>query len=252
MAIKNRHAIRSRISERAPGEGRHLPIGLETAMKIGASSILYAMVTALWFVTHPVVAAELKIGDILAIGEGSWFALDADGDRRVYDGDKTWIYPGTDGGISIGSIQGVGDIDTWILLNISGAHYTTAPLAGGTETGIDFGPWSIFWNGESLLDGNYVDEGAWVPDNCETLGCTGITFLNATAAFDWSGSYGDSYSLWYSWSFNPTPSCFGCAVNYLLNLNGVVLHTAVIPLPPALWLLVSGLSLLVLGVGRGK
>jgi hypothetical protein len=217
-------------------------------MKAGVRNIIYAMVTAFWFVTHPVVAAELEIGDLLTIGEGSWFAVDSNDDRRISDDDKAWIYPGTDGGISIGTIQEVGNIDTWIFAGIAGAHYTTAPLAGGTETGIDFGPWSIFWNGEPLLDGDYVDEGAWAPDNCEDLGCAGIPFLDATAAFVWSGSYGDSYSLWYSWRFNPSPGCFGCTVNYLLNLNGVVLDAAAVPLPPALWLLVSGVAGLVVTV----
>ena len=200
-----------------------------------------AMVMVFAFVGNPVMAGVLQIGDLLTIGEGSWFALDSDGDGWVYEDDKALIYPGSDGGITIGRAQEIGEIDTWTLSGIAGAHYTTAPLAGGTETGIDFSPWSIFWNGERLLDGNYVDDGAWVTSNCEDLGCTGITFLDATAALVWNGVYGDSYSLWFSWRFNASPGCFGCTSNYLLNINGVVHEAVVVPIPPAFWLFGFGL-----------
>lgn len=189
-------------------------------------------------------AALLNPGDLLSIGTGSWFAVDMDANRAIAAAESVSIAPGSSGGIVIGATQAVGAIDAWAWFGAPGGHYTTTAPVGGTTTGIDFSGWSIFWDGAPVSA--VVDYGAWTPVNCDTLGCTGVSFANGTAAFAWSGVYGDSYSLWYSWSFqNADPGCF-CSTDYLLHLQGVVTAAAVtpVPLPPAVWLFASGLMLL--------
>lgn len=189
-------------------------------------------------------AAILNPGDLLSIGAGSWFAVDMDGNRAIIEAESVSIAPGSSGAIVIGVTQAVGVIDAWSWLEASGGHYTTVMPLGGTTTGIDFSGWSIFWGGAPVSV--VVDYGAWNPVNCDTLGCTGVSFTDNIAAFAWSGVYGDSYSLWYSWSFqNYDPGCF-CSTDYLLHLEGVVTAAAVtpVPLPPAIGLFASGLMLL--------
>lgn len=189
-------------------------------------------------------AAILNAGDLLSMGAGSWFAVDMDGNRAIAAAESVSIAPGSGGGIVIGTTQAVGAIDTWTWFEASGGHYTTIAPVGGTTTGIDFSGWSIFWDGAPVSTA--VDYGAWDPVNCDTLGCTGVSFADGIATFAWSGVYGDSYSLWYSWSFqNSDPGCF-CSTDYLLHLEGVVTAAAVtpVPLPPVLWLFASGLMLL--------
>ena len=187
-------------------------------------------------------AAVLSTGNLLGIGAGSWFAVDIDGNGSIDSSEQAGIAAGADGGLVIGATQSVGAIDTWTWLERAGAHYTTIAPTGGTTTGIDFSGWSIFWDGAPVS--TTYDFGAWTPGNCDTLGCTGVSFEDHVAAFSWSGAYGDSYSLWYAWTFTGTdPGCF-CSTDYVLHLEGVVTETAVVPLPSAFWLLGGGLAFL--------
>lgn len=183
-------------------------------------------------------AAVLQPGDVLSIGAGSWFGLSADAiglDMTIP------VSPGSDGGIVIGVTQAVGAIDAWVweLAGQAGAHYTTSAPVGSTETGLDFSGWEIWSNGQSQTEGS-VHEGVWTPADCDTLGCVGVVFAPDVAALSWDGNYGGSYSLWYSWRYNPTPGCFGCTVNYLLHLEGIV-NPAPVPIPATVWLFGSGL-----------
>lgn len=194
-------------------------------------------------------AAVLNNGDLLTIGAGSWWALDADYDSAITGSEMASISPGTDGGVVIGSLQATGDIDTWMFLDTPGAHFTTLAPTGSTETGLDFSGWSIFWNGQVQMEGSGLEMGAWTPENCDTLGCAGIGFSTGVAALSWSGVYGDSYSLWYSDGYNPSPGCFGCEAYYMLHLEGTVVAGEV-PLPAAGWLLGTGLFALAMGARR--
>lgn len=189
-------------------------------------------------------AAVLEPGDVLSIGAESWFGLSADASSLDM---TTPVSPGSDGGIVIGSTQAFGEIDTWVLTDSLGGHYTTSAPVGSTETGLDFSGWEIWWDGQGHTE-MAVHEGVWTPADCDVLGCAGVAFAPDVAALSWSGIYGDSYSLWYSWRFNPTPGCFGCTMNYLLHLEGIV-APAPVPIPAAMWLFGPGLVLL-LGVGR--
>lgn len=200
-------------------------------------------------VTH---AAVLQPGDLLTIGAGSWFALDMNYNGQITSDEQTPIYPGLSGGIVIGGDgivmpQVIGLIDTWTLFGAPGNHYTTVAPTGSTEAGLDFSGWSIFFNGSTVTAA--FDYGAWAPSNCVTLGCAGVSFAADVAAVTWSGVYGESYSLWYSWSFMDAAPGAAIPTQYLLHLQGVVVSA--VPLPPALWLFGSGL-LGVWGVARRK
>ena len=193
-----------------------------------------------------VQAAELNAGDLLTIGTGSWFAVDADGAGAIDAVEMVSIAPGTDGGVRIGSTQAAGAIDTWTWFATAGSHYTTVAPVGDTTSGIDFSGWSIFYGGSPVEV--LVDYGAWTPTNCASLGCAGVDFIADVAAFSWSGNYGDGYSLWYSWSFlNAEPGIFE-PTNYVLHLEGTVQP---VPVPAAVWLFGSGLLGLV-GAARRK
>lgn len=195
-----------------------------------------------------VQAAVLQPGDLLTIGSGSWFGLDMDIDGQIVFGETVQVYPGLSGAIVIGGDgvvmpQAIGLIDTWTLFGAPGNHYTTVAPTGSTEAGLDFSGWSIYYNGSTVAAA--VDYGAWTPANCGVLGCAGVTFTADVAAISWSGVYGDSYSLWYSWHFQDAAPGAMLPTYYLLHLEGVVTADASpVPLPPALWLLGAGLSVL--------
>lgn len=184
-------------------------------------------------------AAVLNAGDVLTVGSGSWFAVDLDYSTTITASETAAIAPGTDGGVRIGSTQAIGAIDApWTWFSAPGNHYTSVAPTGGTTSGIDFSGWSIYWNGAPVP--NYFDYGAWMPTNCATLGCTGVSFVADTAAFTWGGVYGDTYSLWYSWSFLSDAGAFEPTL-YLLHLEGTVQAAPEVPVPAAAWLFGSGL-----------
>lgn len=196
-----------------------------------------------------VQAAVFQPGDLLTIGAGSWFGLDMDLNGQIASDETVQVHPGLSGGIVIGGDgivmpQAIGLIDTWTLFGAPGNHYTTVAPTGSTEAGLDFSGWSIYHNGSTVVAA--VDYGAWTPSNCGVLGCAGVTFAGDVAAISWSGVYGDSYSLWYSWHFQDAAPGAMVPTYYLLHLEGVVTAaTSPVPLPPALWLLGAGLSVLV-------
>ncbi len=183
-------------------------------------------------------AAVLNTGDLLTIGTGSWFAVDIDANLTIDASEMAAIDPGSDGGMRIGSTQAIGAIDAWTWLGQPGNHYTTVAPTGSTTGGIDFTGWTIHWNGYDISPA--IDLGAWTPANCATLGCAGVSFVAGVAAFSWSGVYGDSYSLWYSWSFLESPGIFQ-STNYVLHLEGTVQSAPAVPVPAAVWLFGSGL-----------
>lgn len=198
-------------------------------------------------------AAVLQSGDLLTIGAGSWFALDMDLNGQIAPEERTPVYPGSSGGVVIGgdgivTPQVIGQIDTWTLFGLPGNHYTTVMPTGSTETGLDFGGWSIYHNG-ATVDAS-TGSGAWTPSNCGILGCAGVSFVADVAAISWSGVYGDSYSLWYSWEFQDASPGAMIPTRYVLHLEGAVI--ASVPVPAALWLLGSGILALGISARRGR
>ncbi len=185
-------------------------------------------------------------GNFFNVTSGSYFMCDCDANSKIANVEKTAISPGSAGGIVVGVTQSPGEIDNYQFFGFPGGHYTTAPVTGGTTSGLNFSGWSWFWNSVSTP----LNSGSWTPLNCSTAGvyCTG--YSNGVARLDWSGIYGDSYTLNYAATVPlGDPSGFG-GVRYFLHLEGVVTSFALIPpvpIPAAAWLFASGLVGLALG-----
>lgn len=210
-------------------------------------------------------AAVLNAGDVLTItsgvttydeygnptgvSSGSWFGMDTDANSKIAAAEATAINGLA--GITIGVTQGPGVIDGWNFFGPAGTDYTTSPITGGTTNGLDFSGWTVAWGAVPLIP---MGSGAWSPLNCGAghMGCTGLTFTNGVANFAWSGTYGDSYSLWYTATVpDGDASGFG-NVQYIVRLVGTVeMGVSEVPVPAAAWLLGSGLLGLV-GVARRK
>ena len=188
-------------------------------------------------------------GNSIGVSGGSWFGLDENFSNEISSLERNAIAPGTDGGIVMGTTQSLGAIDSWTYNGALGHHYTDTAPTGGTTAGIDFSGWAVYWNGNTVIPAGSTFD--WSPLNCASLGCTGLPpFQAGVAVFDWSGVYGDSYTLWYAASFDVYGSAgFGELMGYMVYLEGTVL--AAVPVPAAAWLFGSGLAGL-LGVARRK
>ena len=65
----------------------------------------------------------------IGLVNGSYFTTDNDGDGAISSGEITLMTPGTDGGVIIGQIQSVGEIDVlWDYFGNTGGHVTTSPI----------------------------------------------------------------------------------------------------------------------------
>src|SRR5690606_18910440 len=75
-------------------------------------------------------------GNPAGVSSGSWFGMDTDANSKIAAAEATAI----DGlnGITIGSTQTAGDIDTWVFFGPTGNHYTTVAPTGDTTNGLDF------------------------------------------------------------------------------------------------------------------
>lgn len=188
------------------------------------------------------------------VSSGSWFALEGDNNSKIAGSEKVAINPGSDGGLIIGVTQAPGEIDGgWSFFGYSGGgHYTTVAPTGGTTNGVDMSGWAVYWNGLNIPMGT----GAWTPQNCATLGCSGMTFSDGVATLVWDGLADSAYSLWYTATVPPgDPSGFG-GVQYMLHLEGIVTSVTIVdpppvPVPAAAWLFGTGL-LGLLGVARRR
>lgn len=137
-------------------------------------------------------------------------------------------------------------------------HFTTSPTnvlsASGNTATIDMSGWKLTWTGISSIP---YGSGAWNGTVNVTVGSdpsfshsfSGITdgVGNVTCGVDCG--YGDTYVLEYTSTVpSDDPSGLG-GTQYALHLSGTV---AAVPLPPALWLLGSGLFSLLCVARRSK
>ena len=198
------------------------------------------------------VATYDAAGYVINVSSGSFFGMDTGGDSKIANTEKTPMVGLS--GIVMGKTQGKGVIDSWSFFGSPGTDFTSVAPTGNTgnggpttASGINLSGWTVFWpnpGGANIPMGT----GAWTPPaaNCTNLGCTGITFNNGIAAISWDGTYGHTYSLWYTATVPVgSPCCDN--VKYLLHLVG----TVSVPVPAAAWLFGSGLLGLV-GIARRK
>lgn len=155
---------------------------------------------------------------------GSYFAIDTSGDNTIQIIEK-YAMESAGTGLTLGTAQGIGDIDTtWVFGGVGGFHYTSNSLVvdsvAGNTASIDMSGWTIFWNNESINMGQGTNGSDY--------------FATVTCAADCSE--GDSFVLDYNAVFP------GGALNglyYELHLEGLIASS--VPVPAAAWLFSSGL-----------
>ena len=245
-------------------------------MKLQKSALVTAMSVVIGITSFNAQAATFQNGDVLTIDAsivkldgynttrvigGSYFGMDLNADSKVHQFEKTAIAQGTTG-ITIGQTTSVGAShggaplpgDTgeitapWFFNGSTGTDQLTVAATGDTTAGLDMSGWTLNLNGDVIDMGS----GAWDVLNCadSSMGCAGATFAESTADISWSGTYGDTYTLFYT----ATVQSGGYAgTKYFLKLIGTVEQGLVpaVPVPAAVWLFGSGLLGLV-GVARRK
>lgn len=203
-----------------------------------------------------------SIGTTGYVSGGSYFGMDQNGNFAIAPGEKTAINLGTmstsascvTGVISIGTGIPIGSpisasgshgncidgtespaFDKWEFFGNTGMDYirvnaTNPAQAVVTDNGngtLVFSGWTVTWNGIAAIP---MNANAWQPTagNCAVLGCTGWTFTNGNARFQWTHatplvwSSPGTYILDYTATVPVgDPSGFG-GVKYYLHLIGTV------------------------------
>ena len=202
------------------------------------------------------VAVYDSYGNLTNVSSGSYFVCDCNGDLNIAGVEKTAMAPGVDNGIVIsfprGFTQAPGEIDNgFTFFGLIGSHFTTSPVTGGTTDGLDMSGWTLRWNYMDIPLG----DGAWTPGNCAAAGVACSGYADGVAVFNWSGIYGDRYTLDYA-SRVPSghPSGFD-SVPFFVHLEGMVEGLVIddlpqVPVPTAAWLFASGL--VALGTARRR
>ena len=166
---------------------------------------------------------------VAAYPDGNYFAVDNDGSGAFEGYEHVGITAGTDGGIVLGAVQGVGDIDAaWDYFSGTGFHTQSGTLSIASDDGagnvrLDMTGWTIIWNDEDI---NLIQ---------------GLPAMITCSA---DCSDGDTYILEY---FASVPTT-GPSVPYKLHLSGTI---SAVPVPAAVWLFGSGLLGLI-GLARRK
>ena len=194
-------------------------------------------------------------GDISGFS-GSYFAVDLNYNGNITDVEKMVLSQGTTGlVIGVTSSPGAyhpgspvpGDSNAVtapdVFLGNTGSWYFDVAPTGSTETGLNAQGWDWAWNAsyDTGLGGL-----AWQPGNCDSLGCSGYTFLDGVGRLQWDGVYGHTYTLDIT-STVPVGDPSGLAgLRFYTHLGGTV--TAV-PEPSPAWLFSSAL-LVMFGIAK--
>ncbi len=218
------------------------------------TTLQLSMITLLGLTSMMTQAATLNTGNQLTINSGisvydsygaitdvvsgSYFACECSGNGRISGSEKIDLQQGTEGFI-IGVVQAPGTpthvgqpLPTdWNRITApygyivaTGQEYTTSPITGSTEMGLDFSGFNWTWNGIEVIN---FGTGAW-----------GAGYTDGIANFVWDGIYGHSYTLDYHTTIaTGDPSGFG-SVKIAYHFEGTV---NAVPVPAAVWLFGSGL-----------
>ena len=252
------------------------------ALAIGSVGIMGAM-------SAHAALGDLNTGDVLTISAGaqmttpygapsafatgSWFAMDTGAPiSNIGSGEQILLSQGTTG-IVIGSFSAPGDyhsgtaapdsgtlVTSWDFNGSTGTNYFNSALAGaaaptgGVSTGINMSAWDVAWQTTPSFN---MSTGSWSVTNVGQVGMadvngatagTGI-YGNGIAKFNWSGVYGDTYTLDYTAT---VPSGGFAGTQYALHLTGTVVAAAPVPEASTYGMMLAGLGLVGFAVRRRK
>lgn len=227
-----------------------------TLTKVAAVAVLAAAASG-------AQAVDLMNGDILTItagvqltdaygnptnvSSGSFFAMDLNADSKVQGTEKNPLSQGTTG-ITIGKANtALGEIDAaWPFSGATGYHWVSTAITGGTAGGLDMSGWTVNWNGGDIDMGA---GGSWTVLNPGPAGMPGSGYADSVAIFNWSGVYGDTYTLDYTAT---VPSGGFAGTQYGVHLTGTVVAAAPIPEASTYGMMLAGLGLVGFAVRRRK
>lgn len=215
-----------------------LALGTCSTGTLAATLNLYDQLT----IDSGIAVFDASLGYNVDVSSGSWFACDCNANGIIEGVEKVPLQQGTEGFI-IGIVQDIGTpthagdplptdwnriTAPYSFFSNTAQEYTTSPITGSTQTGLDFSGFNWPWNGINDID---FGSGAW-----------GAGFSDGIANFAWDGVYDHSYTLEYHTSVPlGDPSGLG-GIRFAYHFEGMVIGTvASVPLPGAAWLLGSGL-----------
>ncbi|RKZ59318.1 MAG: hypothetical protein DRQ44_13825 [Gammaproteobacteria bacterium] len=208
-----------------------MTIALVLSTNVGASLASNAALLMSPQVTHCVNDAGAP-GDC-AIGEvpdANYFAIDNDFSGLFEESERTGIEAGLQGGIVLGAVQSLGDIDAaWSISGFLGYHTQAGTISIASDDGegnvtIDMTGWKVNYNGGDI-DLEHGD------------------FATVICGIDCSN--GDTFVLEYS-SIIPSGTA---SPDYHLHLSGTI---SAVPVPAAVWLFGSGLIGLICAARRNN
>lgn len=187
-------------------------------------------------------AGDLYVGDRLMIGNGSFFAVDADANSQIDATEKTPLSQGATG-ILIGTPAHTPGAITapWVFLGETGYDWTSGTAVSGGTGGLDMRGWRVSWHGQDIGLG----AGAWQVLNASSGMPTG-GYLDGVGIFEWSGVYWDTYTLDYT--ATPQDGAFR-GIQWAIHLEGTV-----VPVPEAstYGMMLAGLGLVGLAAVRRR
>lgn len=171
---------------------------------------------------------------------GSFFVVDFNGDGGVTTDEQSLLSQGTQGIVIGRANTGAGEItEPWPFLGVTGYDWTSTPITGGTD-GVNLSGWTVNFNGHD----NPVGTGAWQVTNASS-GMPTSGYRDGIAIFNWSGVYGDSYTLDYTATAQSGPFQ---GIPWALHLQGTVL----VPEASAYAMMLAGLGLVGLATRRRR
>jgi len=219
------------------------------ALALGSVGIMSAMSAHAWdlntgdklTITNGVTVFDSD-GYPINISSGSFFSVDMNGDSNIQGGEKIALSEGTTGIVIGASNTAPGEVTApWSFLSSPGYDWISTPVTGGTG-GLDMSGWKVDWNGGNQID---LGTGAWQVLNASS-GMPTSGYTNGTGIFNWSGVYGDSYTLDYTAKVQSGPFT---NVQWAIHLEGTV---QAVPEASTYGMMLAGLGLVGVAARRRK
>lgn len=220
------------------------------ALALGSVGVMQSVSANAWELTagdRLTIAAGIEAvdgGGYANIYNGSFFAVDTNGDSKIQGTEKTVLSQGSTGIVIGASNTAPGEVAApWTFLGEVGYDWISAPVSGSSYTGgADMSGWMVTWNGSQFALGT----GAWQVLSSSGSGMPISGYTNGKGIFNWSGFYGDAYTLDYTATVQSGPFT---GIQWALHLEGEVL-----PVPEAstYGMMLAGLGLVGLAAARRR